>query len=590
MVDLKLARVPFKDAVDFLKNKVPLGTEAWSDLLNEAHDRAFVIAGVTRGDVLTDIQNSIAKAMNDGTPLDQWRKKEFPKIIEGRWIPTDKRTGEANAGWRARVIFETNMRTAYAAGRHAEFQRMRDAFPYWQYRHGDSRVARPDHLSWDGMVLRADDPWWETHYPPNGFGCRCFVRPVSESALKRLGKEGPDAPPPSPMRQVKYGDRMIEVPQGVDPGWAYTPGASLESKAQVLERQLDRMRPDIAERVKKELASGHRKTIDEQLDEQERLAVRAKAIEERIAKLPPEIAEKVKAEIAKLPQAMDPEKRLDEAEGLVGKAEEQTQKKDSDAPAPVPEAGRPPSGLPKSDTAPDLNTISDDDKKMLKERFAAVREQQQDAYLAECVKEVEDRAGSVLTKIKTEAQRQHPGATFSPVKIIDDAEMDKIQKKGSNWSACSGYNAKTNSFDIKFRRSYVERMMDDDAKGKKRILDDNYGYYATIARDGQGEITSVKFAEVSGKTRMLETTTHEMTHYTHHHHKESFDRQRSELCEAALPEMKGLTRIEKPDIALRPGVQTKPEGYRAWQRKKNHIELYSKPWDEVGSWLQKNQT
>jgi SPP1 gp7 family putative phage head morphogenesis protein len=306
MADLKLARVPFKDAVEFLRNKVPLGTEAWSDLLHEAHDRAFVIAGVTRGDVLTDVQNSIAKALQDGTSFDQWKKKEFSKIIEGRWVPTDRRTreaappqaaggpGEPNAGWRARVIFETNMRTAYAAGAHGEFQRMRDSHPYWQYRHGDSRVARPDHLSWDGMVLRADDPWWETHYPPNGFGCRCFVRPVSESAMRRMGKAGPDAPPPSPMRQVKYGDRMIDVPQGVDPGWAYTPGASLEDKKQVLDRQLERMRPDIAERVKKELASGaagrtpdaegHSKSIDEQLDEQERLAEKAKKAVEVKAK------------------------------------------------------------------------------------------------------------------------------------------------------------------------------------------------------------------------------------------------------------------------------------------------------------------
>ncbi|MCB2379813.1 hypothetical protein LGH70_19610 [Hymenobacter sp. BT635] len=39
---------------------------------------------------------------------------------------------------------------------------------------GDSRV-RPEHKAWDSITLPKSDPWWLTHYPPNGWLCRCTV-------------------------------------------------------------------------------------------------------------------------------------------------------------------------------------------------------------------------------------------------------------------------------------------------------------------------------------------------------------------------------------------------------------------------------
>ncbi|MCP1217121.1 phage minor head protein [Acetobacter orientalis] len=40
-------------------------------------------------------------------------------------------------------------------------------------------------MAWDGMILPANDPWWNTHYPPNGWQCHCTVEPVSRRDLKR---------------------------------------------------------------------------------------------------------------------------------------------------------------------------------------------------------------------------------------------------------------------------------------------------------------------------------------------------------------------------------------------------------------------
>lgn len=50
-----------------------------------------------------------------------------------------------------------------------------------QYRTaGDSKV-RPEHAALNGVTLPLSDPFWESYYPPNGWGCRCTVVQVRKS-------------------------------------------------------------------------------------------------------------------------------------------------------------------------------------------------------------------------------------------------------------------------------------------------------------------------------------------------------------------------------------------------------------------------
>lgn len=240
-MDLELGKVPFKEAIDFFQAKRPLPSGAYTDLVHAMHDRAFVLAGVTRQDILTDVQGLVQKALKDGVPLKEFQK-QFAKAIEGKWVPTNK-DGEPNTAWRSRVIYETNVRTAYAAGRWSQLHALKKTHPYWKYRHGDSRRPRPQHLAWDGQMLKADDPWWQSHYPPNGWGCRCFVDACDQVDLEDSGREAPDQAPPDAMRKVKYGDREIDVPAGVDPGWGYAPGGQ---GAQGLLRSLANGHPPMA--------------------------------------------------------------------------------------------------------------------------------------------------------------------------------------------------------------------------------------------------------------------------------------------------------------------------------------------------------
>jgi hypothetical protein len=223
--DADYRSLPFQEAIDFLRQKVNVPSAKWADILEGAHARAFTVAGATKDGMLVDFRAAIDKALAQGTTLEEFRK-DFDQIVARYgWDYNGTR------GWRTRVIYSTNLTTAYAAGR---YQQMTDPDvlryqPYWRYRHADGVLhPRPQHLAWDGTVLDADDAWWKTHYPPNGWGCHCYVEPLSRRELADSGKRGPDQAPPVEMERktlsTSAGPLTIDVPKGIDPGWGYNVG------------------------------------------------------------------------------------------------------------------------------------------------------------------------------------------------------------------------------------------------------------------------------------------------------------------------------------------------------------------------------
>ena len=169
-------------------------------------------------------------------PTNPWRKQEagdgaaphksLAKTRGRGWGSAPQTLGEnKKRGVRGArgVIYNTNIKPAYQAGRYQQMQTLRKTRPYWRYVHGDSANPRAQHLAWDGLVLPAEDAFWQT--PSNGWGCSCRVEALSARDLRALKKTGPDKAPA--IKTYAWKDArggLHQIPVGIDPGWDYNVG------------------------------------------------------------------------------------------------------------------------------------------------------------------------------------------------------------------------------------------------------------------------------------------------------------------------------------------------------------------------------
>lgn len=216
---------PFAEQLAFFRNKLNLPTERWDDISKEEHDRAFIVAGAQGADLLADLNTAVTRAIADGSGLEAFRKDFKALVARHGWSGWTGEGSNAGVAWRTKVIYQTNMATSYAAGRWQQLNdpELQSVMPYWRYKHSDSVLyPRPLHVGWDGLTLLPGDPFWKTHFPPNGWGCHCRVIPASKSDyLKAIanGKGPANAPPAGNV-------------EGIDRGFAYAPGASVAAELQ----------------------------------------------------------------------------------------------------------------------------------------------------------------------------------------------------------------------------------------------------------------------------------------------------------------------------------------------------------------------
>jgi hypothetical protein len=229
-----LFRHPFAEQADFFRRKLNLPSAHWDDILKDEHDRAFIVAGAMKADLVADLRVSVQQAIDNGKSIG-WFRQQFDTIVKKHgWTGWTGENSPAGVAWRTRVIYTTNLRTSYAAGRWAQLTDPDtiQSRPFWRFVHRSVAHPRAEHVAWNGTVLPAADPWFSTHYPPCGFGCECIIEALNDRDLKRLGKSGPDKAPDN--GTYTYIDRNGEphvLPTGVDYGWDYAPGKSATENA-----------------------------------------------------------------------------------------------------------------------------------------------------------------------------------------------------------------------------------------------------------------------------------------------------------------------------------------------------------------------
>ena len=168
-----------EDALEFFRAKRLRPSFDFRDVAAEEHAIEFTVAKSVGFDILADVRGALDKHLADGGTLRTFSKQLTPILQEkgwwGREEVEDPRTGkpvlaQLGSPRRLRTIFEANMRSARAAGQWARAQRTKGTHPYLLYGRSPSREPRQEHRAWEGTLLPVDDPWWDTHFPPNGWG------------------------------------------------------------------------------------------------------------------------------------------------------------------------------------------------------------------------------------------------------------------------------------------------------------------------------------------------------------------------------------------------------------------------------------
>lgn len=191
----------FREAVEFAAaRRVALPSEYYGELQGKKRDEAFSIAGIAQREQLQGVMDSLNKVLGEGMSFKDWKEMVRSGDI-GLDLPD----------YRLNNIFRTNMQTAYNHGHYVQQQRFKGSRPYLMYDAVNDSRTRPSHLAMDNIIRPVDDAFWMSHYPPNGYQCRCTTISLTEAQAQARG--GVTAEPEKGW-------------PGADKGWDYNPGES----------------------------------------------------------------------------------------------------------------------------------------------------------------------------------------------------------------------------------------------------------------------------------------------------------------------------------------------------------------------------
>lgn len=273
-----------KQALEYIKNKKLHPAFSYKDVWNEEHATAFTVAKAMQLDVLSDIKGAVEKAIEKGTTFEQFKKELKPTLMQKGWWGkremTDPLTGETitaqlGSDRRLKTIYSTNLRSAYQKGQYDRTMES-DLHPYLMYRIGASVHHREQHLRWNNLIRPKDDPIWNSIFPPNGYGCKCYTVAVTEARKQRYERDGVPAYNPDTQKTVRvpvqttapkpnyknyFNERkgtLERIPEGITPGFNWNQGLPRDKQMEhalkmKMEAQIENLANGVSEPTKDEM-------------------------------------------------------------------------------------------------------------------------------------------------------------------------------------------------------------------------------------------------------------------------------------------------------------------------------------------------
>jgi len=169
----------FEEAADYFKERVPVTAAVFYSIADDYRGLAFTISGYTKAQILKGFYDEVLAAIKEGNSIGEFRSN-MNDFLESEGY-------EGMTPFQADNIFRTNIQTAYSVGHYEQITQpeILEALPYWEYDAVNDSHTRPSHLAMGGRVFPANSPVWDVWYPPNGFRCRCTVRPLSKRQVEQ---------------------------------------------------------------------------------------------------------------------------------------------------------------------------------------------------------------------------------------------------------------------------------------------------------------------------------------------------------------------------------------------------------------------
>jgi len=205
--------LPPREAIQFFERKKVVTAEEFAAEQDHYKSQVFTLGRVADRYVADHVHAQIVQTLKDGSTL-----KDFLEHMDDHLAELGVKS-PGDYYWE--LVFRNGIQNAYMAGRHRQQMRVTATRPFWRYVAIMDKRTRPAHRAFHGTLLRFDDPFWATHYPPNGHKCRCRVVSVSQKELTR------------DKLQVTPTDEVPEL--WPDPGFKSNPGARTQAEKQARE-------------------------------------------------------------------------------------------------------------------------------------------------------------------------------------------------------------------------------------------------------------------------------------------------------------------------------------------------------------------
>lgn len=203
--------VDYSSSLEYARNrKVVLPDEFYTMDLH-ARSNAATISRLASLEQIKTVLNLVTKSIESGGTFNDFKKQVEEQGIE----LSDHHLAN---------VYRTNIQNAYAYGRWLEQEGNKESRPYLRYSAIIDSRTRPTHLALNDIIRHIDDEFWNKHYPPNGFQCRCTVESLTEKMADRIG--------------ITPDDQLVDLPQNKY-DWDYHPFKQNTYLNEVIDQKLD---------------------------------------------------------------------------------------------------------------------------------------------------------------------------------------------------------------------------------------------------------------------------------------------------------------------------------------------------------------